>query len=56
MRKPILALFTALLVVAFGTAGCASSGKSEVSSTKKDNDLVVESYQAADFLIDQVLG
>ncbi|MEE4380286.1 MAG: FlgO family outer membrane protein [Candidatus Competibacteraceae bacterium] len=54
MTKPVLSLITALLVVAFGTVGCASSSNSEISSTKQDNDLVTESYQAADFLIDQV--
>jgi TolB-like protein len=54
MRKSVLSFIAILLTVVFGAVGCASSGSSEVSSSKTDNDLIVESYQAADFLIDQV--
>jgi TolB-like protein len=52
MRIPILTVCVALLTAIFGIVGCSSS--EEVVSTKKDNDLVVESYQAADFLMSKV--
>ncbi|MCP5424510.1 MAG: hypothetical protein H6970_05520 [Gammaproteobacteria bacterium] len=51
MRIPVV-LCASLLTAAFGIVGCSTSD--EVVTTKQDNDLVVESYQAADFLMSQV--